>query len=740
MERASFFDRLRQSRLLSEAELEQAASRFGDTEPAQSIADALVDQGVLTAFQARQVYSGDTQPLALGQYRLLDELGRGGMGRVYKALHTIMGRVVAIKVIAPELVQNPVAVEWFRREVRASTHLVHPNIVMAYDANEEDGLHFLVMEYVPGVNLDRLVRQHGPLPVDHACALMRQAALGLQHAHEKGMVHRDIKPGNLLIPAVEGEAPADVLVKIVDFGLARLQGKAKGDTIAVQRAGQRPRHARLHRARAIARHSLRRHSLGSLQPGLHVLFRAGGPGAFPRRKCHGKAHQAHDGTGGGAGETAPEVPPPMADIVRQLMAKKPDDRYPTPAELVRALDLCQATSPQAPSQAPQTSCRPIWMTPPTQVPANGSAVDEAAIHTRIIDHLELTEAPGEEKSSEQLVLEPVWKYAPGEVRRAETHDTVTLSRADEAEALSKSPGSQPVSDATLPAVSVPALEPASGQRIDWILRRHWHRWTNLIETIVKGRGPAHVNPDTYRTVYTSLVNTCRSAAEAAPTPQRRAYFQELLSIVQPWLNLHTFAHTEAQMLRSLLVRCKQAELELNDGNVPWTVRQVVGMVLLMLSPVGLALWYWNSAAPVAAGPVALRRVGRSQTVAAFGLGLRRDAPVAAHGRRVPRGDCLFHLSAGPHAAHLILTLLRSVAKQHELAPCRDDVRDDTIRERRSSISFARNFQLPTDQLWPSNGITHSTASKHLPRPLPLSSNSWRPRGNCNRPICSGRKE
>ena len=170
MERAAFFDRLRQSRLLSDSELQQAASRFSDEVPSQAIADALVQEGKLTPFQVRQMCAGDTQPLSVGQYRLLDELGRGGMGRVYKALHTFMGRVVAIKVISPELVSDPIAVEWFRREVRASTHLNHPNIVMAYDANEAEGLHFLVMEYVHGVTLDVLVKQYGPLPISHACA------------------------------------------------------------------------------------------------------------------------------------------------------------------------------------------------------------------------------------------------------------------------------------------------------------------------------------------------------------------------------------------------------------------------------------------------------------------------------------------------------------------------------------------------------------------------------------------
>jgi serine/threonine protein kinase len=603
VDRTSFFDRLRQSRLLSEAELEQAASRFGDTEPAQSIADALVDQGVLTAFQARQVYSGDTQPLALGQYRLRDELGRGGMGRVYKALHTIMGRVVAIKVIAPELVQNSVAVEWFRREVRASTHLVHPNIVMAYDANEADGLHFLVMEYVPGVNLDRLVRQHGPLPVDHACALMRQSALGLQNAHEKGMVHRDIKPGNLLIPSPDGEAPADVLVKIADFGLARLQGKAKGDTIAVSAPGNvlgTPDYIAPEQSRDIHSADIRS-DLYSL--GCTFYFALAGRVPFPGENAMEKLIKHMMEPAEALEKVRPDVPPALADLVRRLMAKKPDDRYQTPAELVRALDLLQAESSPAPSHAPLTTCRPIWIAPPTQVPAVGAAPSDLAAPTRVLDHLELAGSPADDEISEQIVLEPVWKHAPGEARSEETHDTVTLSRADDAEPTfagttppEPNVAGRPIaSESMLPAVSVPALEPASGQRIDGILRRHWHRWTGLIETVVRGHGPARVNADTYRTVYTSLVNTCRSAAEAAPTPQRRAYFQELLSIVQPWFNLHTFIHTETQMLQALLVRCKQAELELNDGNVPWTVRQVVGMVLLMLSPVGLALWYWNSA-------------------------------------------------------------------------------------------------------------------------------------------------
>jgi len=148
------------------------------------------------------------------QYRLLDQLGEGGMGVVFRAEHKVMGRVVALKVMAPHLTEKPSAVARFRLEVRAAAKLNHPNIVTAYDAGEAGGLHFLVMEYVEGVSLDKLVAKKGPLPIAQAAQFIRQAAQGLQHAHQAGMVHRDIKPQNLIVTR-KGH------VKVLDFGLAR---------------------------------------------------------------------------------------------------------------------------------------------------------------------------------------------------------------------------------------------------------------------------------------------------------------------------------------------------------------------------------------------------------------------------------------------------------------------------------------------------------------------------------------
>lgn len=133
------------------------------------------------------------------RYEVLELIGRGGMGDVYEAQHKVMQRQVALKVIKPELIRNEAAVRRFQREVQAAARLQHTHIVTAHDAEQAGDAHFLVMEYVDGVNLDEVVRRRGPLPVADACRFIRQAAEGLQHAHELGMVHRDIKPHNLML-------------------------------------------------------------------------------------------------------------------------------------------------------------------------------------------------------------------------------------------------------------------------------------------------------------------------------------------------------------------------------------------------------------------------------------------------------------------------------------------------------------------------------------------------------------
>jgi len=135
-----------------------------------------------------------------GQYRLLEKLkNQGGMGTVYKALHVLLMKVVALKVLPAERICNAGAIARFRREMKAVGRLNHPNIVQASDAGEVDGTYYIVMEYIEGIDLSSLIASHGPLPFPEACELVRQAALGLQHAHENGLVHRDLKPSNLML-------------------------------------------------------------------------------------------------------------------------------------------------------------------------------------------------------------------------------------------------------------------------------------------------------------------------------------------------------------------------------------------------------------------------------------------------------------------------------------------------------------------------------------------------------------
>src|SRR5262249_6926198 len=154
---------------------------------------------------------GALQPVVAG-YEILGELGRGGMGVVYKARQAGTQRLVALKVIRKERLAHPEAVRRFRRELQAAARLAHPNIVLVHGSDQVGDTHYLAMEFVDGVTLQRLVEEHGPLPVAQACEYARQAALGLQHAHEQSLVHRDIKPSNLMLalsPLRPGQANSD---------------------------------------------------------------------------------------------------------------------------------------------------------------------------------------------------------------------------------------------------------------------------------------------------------------------------------------------------------------------------------------------------------------------------------------------------------------------------------------------------------------------------------------------------
>ena len=263
------------------------------------------------------------------RYCVLELLGSGGMGTVYKARHRLMDRLVALKILKPQLVNRPAAMKRFCREMQAAARLVHPNIVHAYDAEQVGATHFLVLEYVPGVNLAELLREGGRLPVERACDYGRQAALGLQHAFENGMVHRDIKPHNLMLTP-EGR------VKILDFGLARfvseaapaadtrrLTGCSKGLGTPNYMAPEKAHHADI------------RADIYSLGCTLYHLLsgRVPFPGGTAKDKLRCHRRRRPDSLYG----LRPEVPAKLAQVVARMMVKEPAGRYATPAEVAQAL-------------------------------------------------------------------------------------------------------------------------------------------------------------------------------------------------------------------------------------------------------------------------------------------------------------------------------------------------------------------------------------------------------------------
>ena len=177
-------------------------------------------------------------------YKVLRELGHGGMGVVYLAENTLMGRLEVLKVVVGHLVKRRGVLERFLVEIRNAARLHHTNVVTAYAVVRLGESLVLAMEYVDGLDLARLVKNHGPLPVANACNYLHQAALGLQHAHEHGMVHRDIKPANLML-ARAGKKP---VVKVLDFGLAKVASEGNEDS-GLTRRGANAGYARLHRSR-----------------------------------------------------------------------------------------------------------------------------------------------------------------------------------------------------------------------------------------------------------------------------------------------------------------------------------------------------------------------------------------------------------------------------------------------------------------------------------------------------------
>ena len=342
-----FLNALRQSGLLSAERLDAQVRRSaaeGPPEDARELAARFVRDGLLTSYQADQLLLGQWQSLLIaGKYVVLAPLGVGGMGQVFLTEHVVMRRRSAVKVLPARLMADPAAVERFNREARAIAALDHPNIVRAYDIDTANDLHFLVMEYVDGVSLQELVKRCGPVEPAAAANYIAQAALGLQHAHEAGWVHRDVKPANLLLDRAG-------TVKVLDLGLARLLAEdgepLTGHLDALGTADY------LAPEQGIDCHGVDiRADIYSLGATLYFLLTGKPPfseGTPAQRVLWHQTRMPRP-----VRELRPEAPAGLAAVLDRMLAKDPADRYSEPAAVAQALDpWTPGLFPPPPEMAP----------------------------------------------------------------------------------------------------------------------------------------------------------------------------------------------------------------------------------------------------------------------------------------------------------------------------------------------------------------------------------------------------
>jgi serine/threonine protein kinase len=396
-----FLRNLIDSTLLSQEEI---ATILGPLRPAtlddEALAERLIAAGKLTRFQADAVRERRFEELVIGNYQVLDRLGAGAMGTVYKARHRRMKRVVAIKVLSRSVAQSEKFVQRFQREVEAVARLSHPNIVMAHDADEAEVGHFLVMEFVNGRDLASEVQKRGPLPVAEALDCIAQAARALGYAHAQGIVHRDIKPANLL-------RDIDGVVKVADLGLARFNdpfGRPAEEMAALTQAGTimgtvdfMPPEQAL--GLTTIDHRADIYSLGCT---LYYLLIGGPP--YPGTSLMAILLKHREAPPPSLCAARGEVPASVDSIFRRMVAKKPEERYASMAEVVRDLEPLILAAKQPPKHPLQPAIPPsIGSAATLDVPPRVQGSTAPGLGGQTVD---LVPTPASASSMTALLVEP----------------------------------------------------------------------------------------------------------------------------------------------------------------------------------------------------------------------------------------------------------------------------------------------------------------------------------------------
>jgi serine/threonine-protein kinase len=369
---------IRSSGVLADRQLAEIKSKIlhGDY-PLDSVnlAESLVRDNILTPFQAKRLLNNRPQGLVVGRYVILERIGSGSMGRVYKAHHAMMDRMVALKIIAPEIASNERVVARFQREMKLVGRLDHPNVVRAFDADQINKVLYIVMEYVTGRSLGELLKKR-PIPPSDMIDYAMQAARGLGHAHEQGIVHRDIKPSNILLTD-------DRKIKVLDLGLGVLMEAdsaatfATADGIAVGTVDY------MSPEQACGREVDGRSDLYSLGCAMYHLMTGvlPFPGSSPLERLGKRISGRHVPIT----DHIPDLSPGFVRVIDKLLAHKPHERFATAADAALALEgllkpksrlsVSNAKSPRpAGSAAPSAAPKPAPAPEPKPAPPAGPSV------------------------------------------------------------------------------------------------------------------------------------------------------------------------------------------------------------------------------------------------------------------------------------------------------------------------------------------------------------------------------
>ena len=503
------FRSLKASKLLSLAEIAHWEER-AEQESIEVIRQQMLDENVLTPYQISRLKDGTPQCLVMGQYRILDEIGKGGCGCVYKARHHLMDRIVALKLINPIASKNVSHRELFLREIIATTRLFHPNIATAYDANEDNDQLYFAMEYIEGPTLHHLVQTNGPLPISVVCSYLLQSAEALRHAHEKGIVHRDIKPANIILTHEQTDPNSNCgfpnHLKILDFGLCRLSAITSRilQTIPCETGAIVGTPAFIAPEQISDVHSVdARSDLYSLGCTFYYALTGKLPFDGLTTKATLLLHLEYDAKPVSSFRAI--IPAGLTTIITRLLAKKPSDRYSSAAELIDAIN---------------------------GFILGGGLRDSAQIinHPRMTVESTLRDASERAVSSSHIQL------------LASSSKPVFVS-------LEVAPGATPLPEETLVVVEQ--------------FQILWTAWFELVVRISK-KEKMTIDPMNYETLYRNLLESIQFS-QNHPEGLAPKHAKRLHGLIEPWVSVRSLTSLDAKTIAELVSYSQQIDRTIWSG-------------------------------------------------------------------------------------------------------------------------------------------------------------------------------